>query len=174
MDSLLSLFVAAPLAGAGLLAILGRNRLFQSIVMMIILVASLAASLGLIFLLEDGSVIAHAVALWPAGISIPLAADMFAALMLTATGVVTVACVAFALAAGFSGSRFFAPLVLVMASGVNGALLTADIFNFFVFLEVMLLPAYGLYVISPKGRGRTPRSPWPVCRRSPDSSANSP
>lgn len=158
MDTLLALFIAVPLAGAGLLTIFGRSRLFQNISLMVVLVASLAASLGLIFVVRDGSVLAHAIGLWPAGVAIPLAADMFAALMLSATGVVTVACVAFALAAGFSASRLFAPLVLVMVSGVNGALLTADIFNFFVFLEVMLLPAYGLYVISPKGRGRTPRS----------------
>lgn len=156
--SLLALFIAVPLAAAGVVTIFSRHRVFQTIVLMAVIIASLIASFALIFQLEDGSVLAHAVGLWPAGIAIPLAADMFAALMLSATGIVTVACVAFALAAGYSNSRFFAPLILVMVSGVNGALLTADIFNFFVFLEVMLLPAYGLFVLSPNGRGRTPRS----------------
>src|SRR5699024_11659539 len=47
-----------------------------------------------------------------------------------------------------ANSRYFAPLILILTAGVNGALLTADLFNLFVFLEVMLLPSYGLYVLS--------------------------
>jgi Formate hydrogenlyase subunit 3/Multisubunit Na+/H+ antiporter, MnhD subunit len=37
-------------------------------------------------------------------------------------------------------------LVLVLMGGVSGALLTADLFNLFVFIEVMLLPSYGLLI----------------------------
>lgn len=158
IEALLALFIAVPLLTAGLLAILRRSRILQSVVLLAVLVASLIGSALLIWLTSGGDVFGHSIGLWPGGIAIPLVADMFAALMLAATGIITLACVAFALAAGYAGSPFFAPLVLVMVSGVNGALLTADIFNFFVFLEVMLLPAYGLFVLSPSGSGRTPRS----------------
>lgn len=157
-EILLALFIALPLLSGGILAIFRRSPIFQSVILMTVLVASLAGGGILIWLTADGDILAHAIGLWPGGIAIPLVADMFTALMLVATGIITVACVAFALAAGYAKSPFFAPLVLVMATGVNGALLTADIFNFFVFLEVMLVPAYGLYVLSPHGRGRTPRS----------------
>lgn len=158
IETLLALFIAVPLLAAGLLIVFRRNPIFQSGVLMTVLVASLAGAGVLIWQTSGGDIFAHSVGLWPGGIAIPLVADMFAALMLTATGIITVACVAFALAAGYSKSPFFAPLVLVMVTGVNGGLLTADIFNFFVFLEVMLLPAYGLYVLSPNGPRRTPRS----------------
>ncbi|GAB3593166.1 Na(+)/H(+) antiporter subunit D [Corynebacterium faecale] len=157
-DSLLAAFIVAPLLASGLLMMLRRSRIFQSVTLLLVLIASLGGAAVMIRLTADGSVYAHSVALWPGGISIPLVADMFAALMLVATGIITIACIAFALAAGFAQSPYFAPLVLVMVTGVNGALLTADIFNFFVFLEVMLLPAYGLYILSPKGATRTPRS----------------
>ena len=40
----------------------------------------------------------------------------------------------------------------MLVGGVNGALLTADLFNLFVFIEVMLLPSYGLFVLSANRR----------------------
>ncbi|BAC17038.1 NADH-ubiquinone/plastoquinone (complex I) family protein [Corynebacterium efficiens YS-314] len=157
-DSSLAAFVIAPLLASGLLLLFRGSRMFHAFVLLAVLTASLCGAGALIWLTSDGGVYAHSIGLWPGGIAIPLVADMFSSLMLAATGIITIACVAFALAAGFYRSPYFAPLVLVMVTGVNGALLTADIFNFFVFLEVMLLPAYGLYVLSPKGQGRTPRS----------------
>src|SRR5699024_2980883 len=37
---------------------------------------------------------------------------------------------------------------LMMLTGVYGALLTGDLFNFFVFVEVMMLPAYALIAVT--------------------------
>src|SRR5690625_6185106 len=73
---------------------------------------------------------------------------MFTALMLSVTLILTFVSIWFAQASRTANSRYFAPLVLILTTGVNGALLTADLFNLFVFLEVMLLPTYGLYVLS--------------------------
>src|SRR5690606_13252000 len=83
---------------------------------------------------------------------IPFAADMLTALMLTVTGLLSVVCAWFAIASGRASSRYFAPLLLVLLAGVNGALLTADLFNLFVFIEVMLLPSYGLFVLASPGK----------------------
>ena len=51
--------------------------------------------------------------------------------------------------------------MLILTTGVNGALLTADLFNLFVFLEVMLLPSYGLYVLSANRKLRCAASTAP-------------
>jgi multicomponent Na+:H+ antiporter subunit D len=48
------------------------------------------------------------------------------------------------MASGESRSQSIPALVLILIGGVAGALLTADLFNLFVFIELMLLPSYGL------------------------------
>ena len=97
---------------------------------------------------SQGDVFAHNVGLWPTGIAIPFAVDILSALMLTATSLLIGASAWFAVVTGEDRSPFFPALVAVLAAGVYGALLTADVFNLFVFIEVMLLPSYGLIAIT--------------------------
>lgn len=149
--SMLPLFVAVPLVVAGALTILGRRPRVQAVAMFAVLGSALAGAVALVVAFRDGGAWADAVGLWPFGIAIPFAADMFTALMLTFTLFVTIVSVVFAMASGRAASPFFAPLLLVMVAGVSGALLTADLFNMFVFIEVMLLPAYGLFVLAAPG-----------------------
>src|SRR5690554_5925799 len=68
--------------------------------------------------------------------------------MLTATSLLIGASAWFGVVTGEDRSPFFPALVAVLAAGVYGALLTADVFNLFVFIEVMLLPSYGLIAIT--------------------------
>ncbi|MCT1426219.1 monovalent cation/H+ antiporter subunit D family protein [Corynebacterium sanguinis] len=153
VSTYLTLFVAVPLISAGVLVLAARVQWLQYVVMFATLTVSLAASAGLIAGTSDGTTYAKGTGSWPFGIAIPFAADMFSALMLTTTGILALACAWFAVASGYARQRYFAPLVLVLMTGVNGAILTADIFNFFVFLEVMLLPSYGLYAYTIHRRG---------------------
>jgi len=150
IGALLPLFAGLPLLVAGILITTGHRLRLHAVINIATMLVMLAAACGLVyhFWATDGGTIAHQVGLWPAGIAIPFAADMFTALMLAVTLLLTVVSIWFAQASRAANSRYFAPLVLILATGVNGALLTADLFNLFVFLEVMLLPSYGLYVLS--------------------------
>lgn len=152
--SLLPLFVAVPLLVGGVLMTVPRRTRASAGVLVAVLVASTLGGALLVLGARDGDVVAHGVGLWPAGIAIPFVADMLTALMLTVTGLLSATCAAFAIASGDASRRFFAPLVLVLTAGVNGALLTADLFNLFVFIEVMLLPSYALFVLAAPGRAR--------------------
>ena len=152
IGSLLPLLAAVPLFVAALLTMLGHRPRVHAVVMLAVLTASMGSGIALVYVFASGGVAAHGVAAWPFGIAIPFVADMFTALMLTVTGLLSVTCVVFALASQRASSRFFAPLILVLLAGVNGALLTADLFNLFVFIEVMLLPSYGLFVLAAQGR----------------------
>lgn len=152
-DMLLPLLVGIPLAGAGLTACSRRETRWPSIALLLVLAANLLAGAALVSATRDGTVIAHGVGGWIPGIAIPFVADTLSALMVTVTGLLVLVCVMFALAAETGRLRLFAPLVLVLTAGVNGALLTADIFNMFVFIEVMLLPSYGLLIIARRGQG---------------------
>lgn len=151
--SLLPLFAAVPLLAAGLLIIFPRARILQEVVLYTVLTAGLVGSGFLIAITADGTALAHRVGNWDALVAIPFAVDMFAALMLVTVSILAIVCAWFATASGFSKEPFFAPLTLVLMCGVYGALLTADIFNFFVFIEVMLLPSYGLYATTIYRRG---------------------
>ena len=151
-DSALTLFVAVPLLTAGVLTALTSRARLTLAVLFTVLVAQLTASVAAVAWVADGSVVAHQVALWVPGVSIPFVLDMFSALMLTVTSLLTLVCAAFAVPAGEAYRKFFAPLILLVTTGVNGALLTGDLFNFFVFVEVMLLPSYGLMMITRAGR----------------------
>ncbi|RKT33556.1 multisubunit sodium/proton antiporter MrpD subunit [Microbacterium sp. AG1240] len=150
--SVLPLLVGGPLLLAGSLFVIPQRRHAHAAIMLLTVAASMVGGIWLVLSTAEGQVLAHGVGGWPFGIAIPFAADMFTALMLTVTGLLTLTCAWFALASGRAESRFFAPLVLVLVAGVNGALLTADLFNLFVFIEVMLLPSYGLFVLAAPGR----------------------
>ncbi len=152
-DIILPLMVGVPLAVAGLTAMAPRTARWVLPVAFATLVGLLVVSVLFVVESSDGEVLSHAVGAWPAGIAIPFAVDQLTALMLTATGLLIVVCSWFAVASGPGREPLFAPLLLVVTAGVNGALLTADIFNLFVFIEVMLLPSYGLLVLAGRLRG---------------------
>ncbi|MGP9536497.1 monovalent cation/H+ antiporter subunit D family protein [Brachybacterium sp. AOP43-C2-M15] len=152
-ETMLPLLVGGPIGMAGVAMILRRSVRVSSALLIGSLLALLAGAIGLVVMTADGSVIAHQVGLFVPGVAIPFAVDPFSALVLTVAVFLTLVSVIFALQVGTGRDPLFAPLVLVLMGGVNGAFLTADIFNMFVFIEVMLLPSYGLLILAAKGRG---------------------
>ncbi|WP_159945643.1 MULTISPECIES: monovalent cation/H+ antiporter subunit D family protein [unclassified Nocardiopsis] len=151
--ALLLLLVAVPILGAALLIVVSWPVWLRRTVLLGTCAAALVAGLALAVLTRDGRVYAHQVGLWPGGVAIPFVADAFSSLMVATTALLILVCSGFAVATGEAGRRLFAPLVLVLAAGVFGALLTGDLFNLFVFVEVMLLPAYGLMALAGTPRG---------------------
>ncbi|MCG7421376.1 monovalent cation/H+ antiporter subunit D family protein [Micrococcus sp. ACRRV] len=149
---LLPLFVAVPLLSAGLLVVAGsRPRLHRAVLAAVLAGGTVGGGL-LMARAADGSVAAAGVGGWPDGIAIAFAADMLTGLMVALTAGLTLVGAWFAYGSRVANSAHFAPFMLVLMAGVHGALLTADLFNLFVFIEVMLLPSYGLYVLSANRR----------------------
>ncbi|WP_250446422.1 monovalent cation/H+ antiporter subunit D family protein, partial [Actinotalea sp. C106] len=146
--ALLPLIVAVPLLVAALLVALEDSPAARRWLMVLPSVGALAAGGLMIAETADGTVLAHNISLWPNGIAIPFVADVFTALMLTTTALLTLVASAFAIAVGTVRARYFPVLVLVLSAGVYGALMTGDLFNLFVFIEVMLLPSYGLLAMT--------------------------
>ena len=147
VEALLPMFVGIPILVGGLLLAMPRHHRLRQTVTMSTLLAMLAGATVLVTMTADGTVLAHPVALWPGGIAIPFVADAFSSLVLTVTAILATVCFQYMIASGEARSPSIASLVLILAAGVAGALLTADLFNLFVFIEVMLLPSYGLLVI---------------------------
>jgi multicomponent K+:H+ antiporter subunit D len=81
---------------------------------------------------------------WSAPFGITLVADRLSTLMLALTATLAAGGLMFSYARwDRAGPRFHA-LYLLLVMGVNGAVLTGDLFNLFVFFEVMLAASYGL------------------------------
>ena len=81
---------------------------------------------------------------WPAPFAIVLVVDRLAALMLLLTSLVAAAAVVFSLARWHRVGVLFHPLFQFLLMGINGAFVTGDLFNLFVFFEVLLAASYGL------------------------------
>ncbi|MGV0408795.1 monovalent cation/H+ antiporter subunit D family protein [Corynebacterium resistens] len=147
--ALLSLFIVVPLLSAGLAAMLpwefGRRALGFAVP-----IAGIGGSIVLLTQVAGANpgVLADNVGAFPGGISIPLVADSFSAIMLLTTAVVSLAAMWFADIVGETRARFFPALALMLLGGAWGALLTADLFNLFVFIEVMLMPSFGLIAMT--------------------------
>lgn len=145
---LLPLLAAVPVLAAALTAMLPW-RWVGRVLALTVPAATAAAGLGLLVHHHSEPVAVTQVGAFIPGVAIPFVSDSFTALMLIATGVVaTLALMFCALTGEFARSRYFAPLALLLLAGANGALLTGDLFNLFVFVEVMLLPSYALIAMT--------------------------
>ena len=81
---------------------------------------------------------------WSAPFGIVLVADRLSAVMLTLTAVLALAALVYSLARWHKAGAHFHPLFQLLLMGLNGAFLTGDLFNLFVFFEVLLAASYGL------------------------------
>ena len=97
---------------------------------------------------RDGIVVVQ-VGNWPAPFGITLVADLLSAVMVVLAGVVALAVAVFALGS-LDGRRErfgYHTLVLVLLMGVCGAFLTGDLFNLYVWFEVMLIASFVLLAL---------------------------
>lgn len=88
---------------------------------------------------------------WPAPFGIALALDRLSAMMLVLTSCIALAACVFASARWHRAGVHFHALFQLQLMGISGAFLTADLFNLFVFFEIMLAASYGLML---HGSGR--------------------
>lgn len=86
---------------------------------------------------------------WAAPFGITLVADTFSAVMIAATGVVAPVIVVYSLATMDRGREAYGyyPLLNILLMGVSGAFLTGDIFNLFVWFEVLLISSFVLLAL---------------------------
>lgn len=81
---------------------------------------------------------------WPAPVAINLVADRLSALLLVLTSLLVLPVILFSAERWDKAGPHFHSLLQFLLMGINGAFLTGDLFNLFVFFEVMLAASYGL------------------------------
>jgi multicomponent K+:H+ antiporter subunit D len=157
MQHLIAAPILLPLLTAALMLLLGekhrplkaRLNLFSSLIGLGISVMLLiwTQKTG-----EPGSIGVYLPGNWQVPFGIVLVVDRLSALMLVLTGIIGVSALLFAMARWDGAGASFHALFQIQLMGLYGAFLTADLFNLFVFFEVLLAASYGLML---HGSGRT-------------------
>lgn len=142
------------LAGILLLMLREQNIIAKRVLSLISLIAQLSVALLLIKTVSTGNILVYTVGNWPAPFGIVLVADRLAAWMLTTTALLSTFAFIYATLSTDRFGRHFHVLFQLQLFGLNGAFLTGDLFNLFVFFEILLLASYGL-MLHGGGRLRT-------------------
>lgn len=109
----------------------------------------LATALGLTVMAADGTTHVYRLGDWPAPFGIVLVLDRLSALMVLLTALLALIVVIHSIATGWDArGRHFHALFHFLLMGICGAFLTGDVFNLFVFFEVLLIASYGLMIHS--------------------------
>lgn len=139
--------IVIPLLAATLLLFFDdRERLLKATISVLASVALLGVSIQLLRIADSGPGAAAVYLLgnWPPPFAIVLVLDRLSAMMLALTAVLAIPALVFSLARWHRAGAHFHTLFLFLLMGINGAFLTGDLFNLFVFFEVMLAASYGL------------------------------
>jgi multicomponent K+:H+ antiporter subunit D len=109
----------------------------------------LAVSLVLAGMAADGATHVYRLGDWPAPYGIVLVLDRLSAMMVLLTATLALIVLIHAIATGWDArGKHFHALFQFQLMGICGAFLTGDIFNLFVFFEVLLIASYGLMIHS--------------------------
>ena len=143
-DHLLVVPIVLPMV-LGALMLLRQDRAQQVVMGVLSSLGVLAVALTLLVrFAQDGEVMVYQISNWPAPYGIVLVADHLTALMLTLAASLALAVLVYASVRWDRAGVHFHPLFQFMLMGINGAFLTGDLFNLFVFFEIMLAASYGL------------------------------
>lgn len=145
--------VVWPLLTATLLLVV-NSRKWQRWLTVGSLVGLLAIEILLGTTVASGTVLVHRLGDWPAPFGIVLVADRLAVTMLLLATITGLAVVLYDIAEPDPDLRRlpFYPLFHFLMMGLNGAFVTGDLFNLFVFFEVLLIASYALITLGASGR----------------------
>jgi multicomponent K+:H+ antiporter subunit D len=147
-DHLIIAPILLPLLAGALMILIGeRRRNLQATLGLVSVAALLVVAIALLAVADstgNTSTQVYRLGNWPSLFAIVLALDRLSALMLVLTAILGLAALVYSLARWHRAGAHFHPLFQFQLMGLNGAFLTGDLFNLFVFFEVMLAASYGL------------------------------
>ena len=122
---------------------IGIQRVFS--VMGVLALIGITA--GLAWSTSDGSVLLYQLSDWAAPFGIVVLGDRLSTMMVLLTAVLALFVLLYAIGSGWDDrGRHFHALFQFQLMGIMGAFLTGDLFNLFVFFEVLLIASYGLMI----------------------------
>jgi multicomponent Na+:H+ antiporter subunit D len=149
VNLLIVLPLVVPLAAAGVSLVFWGRRRVQRWLAVISTGALLGIAVALLLQVRSEGIQVVAVGGWPPPFGIVLVADLLSAIMVVLTGLIGFAVALYSLAtveARHEAYGYF-PLLQILLLGVCGAFLTGDIFNLYVWFEVMLIASFVLLAL---------------------------
>jgi len=150
MNSLIPIFVIVPLATAFLIMIIGKFIMnFQKIITPLVLLFLTILSFYFLFNLKSNSLV-YAIGGWEPINNVPIAIyfvmDGFSVLLLTIISLIGFLASMYSISyiSKFTSENNFYALLCLMITGMNGVVLSGDLFNLFVFLEISVISSYAL------------------------------
>lgn len=149
MNNIIVLPLIIPIITAVILVFLRENNILQRIITLITMVFVTGISITLLLAVQTEGIMRLDFSGWLPPFGILFVADSFSMLLVITANIVTVICLIYAFSTiGYRHEHmYFYPFVLLLIAGVNGSLLTGDIFNLFVCFEVMLFASYVLIAL---------------------------
>ena len=149
MNMLLILPILIPFLTA-ILALLARKfRRVQRSISIVGMAVTLSVAIGLLFSVLQNGIQAAQMGNWKAPFGITLVADLLSAIMVVLAALMGLAITVYSLVTVDRRRESFGyyPLLNVLLMGICGAFLTGDMFNLYVWFEVMLIASFVLLAL---------------------------
>ncbi len=149
MSNLLLFPILIPFLFGTVLLFFPKKLVAQRVLTIIGLVLSLLAAILLLIKVKAEGIQAVTLGSWAPPFGISMVSDMLSVLLVTSSLVIAIFVVWYSIIAldEEREKSFYYVAILFMLTGVNGAFTTGDIFNMFVFFEVLLISSYVLIVL---------------------------
>lgn len=150
MSHWIALVIVLPALVAPFIVLAARYHIgIQRVLSVAGLLGLVALALGLAWSASDGTVTLYQMGDWAAPFGIVLVADRLSTLMVLLTAVLGLLVMLYAIGSKWDErGRHFHALFQFQMMGIMGAFLTGDLFNLFVFFEILLIASYGLMIHS--------------------------
>jgi multicomponent Na+:H+ antiporter subunit D len=152
IELLVLLPILLPLTFAILMLFAWKNLQFQRLMNLVAGSASFIVSIVLISTIYVNGIQVVAIGGWKIPYGIVLVADNFSAIMVLMSGLMGFAVAFYSIVTvdKKNEQHFYYPLLQILLMGVNGAFLTGDMFNLYVWFEVMLISSFVLLALGGK------------------------
>ncbi|MFZ0611403.1 MAG: Na+/H+ antiporter subunit D [Desulfobacterales bacterium] len=149
MSSLLVWPIVLPLATAVTLLLVKPPARGSNTIALSAAVLHLIAAGMIFYRVHHTGIFASQMGNWPAPFGITLVADHLSAVLVVITAVINLAVIAYSRSDITAAlvTRGYYPLMQILVGGICGAFLTGDLFNLYVWFEVMLMASFGLLVL---------------------------
>lgn len=154
MNALPVLPILLPLAGAIVILLFWRNLYVHKFLAVLVCALLLAANISILSIVLSDGILTYQVGNWEAPFGITLVVDIFSGVMLVMAGLIGLMVMIYSLATinEERASYGFYPLTLVLLMGVCGSFITGDLFNLYVWFEVMLMASFVLMALGGERR----------------------